>query len=108
MKMTKEELQQYLERASLPVARGEFKKIQAPPFITYDYAYSSDMYADNHNYCSIANYDIELFRAEGDDLSEQLLEELFRNTDLPYEKQGSWLREDRIRQTVYTIKIVEG
>lgn len=54
--MTQAELYQALKAIGYPVAYGSFSRPVTPPFITYQFAYSNDMIADNHNYVDIGNF----------------------------------------------------
>lgn len=106
--MTQAELYAALKTLGMPVAYGEFTSPQIPPFITYQFAYSNDMMADNQNYLEAGFYQIELYTAEKDLAIEKLVENKFKELRLPYSKIETWLDEENLRQVIYEVQIIGG
>lgn len=111
--MTQAELLQALKTLGMPVAYGEFVDTEAspapaPPFITYQFAYSSDLMADNQNYAEIGNFQIELYTAKKDLAREKLVQDKLKELRLPYSKVEAWLSEEGMRQVVYEIQLIGG
>jgi len=111
--MTEAELFTGIKSIGLPAAYGEFINTEenpAPgyPFITYQYAYGSDMKADNQNYVDIGNYQIELYTVNKDPVSEKKVQDLLKLLRLPYSKTEAYLESEKMRQVVYEIKLIGG
>jgi hypothetical protein len=110
--MTQAELLAALKSLGMPVAYGEFESTPqnpapAPPFITYQFAYSGDMIADNHNYVGIGNYQVELYTVKKDLAKEKLVEDKLKELRLPYTKVEAWLNDEKLRQIIYEIQLIE-
>lgn len=111
--MTQAELYQALKSIGLPVAYGEFidtpeNPAPSPPFITYQYAYSGDMIADNQNYLEAAFYQIELYTDKKDPATEKLVENKLKELRLPYSKIETWLDSENLRQVIYEVQLIGG
>lgn len=111
--MTPEELATALVSTGLPVAYGEFINTEenpapGPPFITYQFAFDSDLKADNQNYAEIGNYQVELYTDRKDPVREKLVQDKLKELRLPYEKTETWIESERLRQVVYDIQLIGG
>jgi hypothetical protein len=111
--MNQAELFAALESLGLPVAYGEFistpeHPAPAPPFITYQFAYSGDLMADNYNYVDISNFQIELYTAKKDLVREKLVQDKLKELNLPYYKMEAWLADEKLRQVIYEIQLIGG
>lgn len=107
--MTHEELFSALESIGMPVAYGEFVDAAPPlPFITYQNPGSNDFIADNHNYVSIQEYQVELYTIKKDPETEKLLTDKFKELHIPYERFESPVRVDGMIQNVYIIQVIGG
>ncbi|MED3716034.1 hypothetical protein P4518_01355 [Geobacillus thermodenitrificans] len=106
--MTQAELYQALKSLGYPVAYGSFTSPVTPPFITYQFAYSSDMIADNHNYVDIGNFQVELYTAKKDLVAEQKVQDKLKELGLPYRKFETYLDEEKMYQILYEIQILGG
>ncbi|HWQ31103.1 MAG TPA: hypothetical protein VN549_08940 [Negativicutes bacterium] len=107
--MTQAELMTVLESTGLPVAYGEFIDIAPPPpFITYQNPGSNDLFADNHNYVDIQEYQVELYTIKKEPETEKLLIDKFKELHIPYERFESPVRVDGMIQNVYTIQAIGG
>ena len=103
--MNQTELYTALKTLAMPVAYGEFTTAQTPPFITYGFAYNSDKMADNQNYISIENYQVELYTKKKDPASEKKVQDLFKLNRLPYSKIETYLQSEGLWQVVYEIQL---
>ncbi|MGF9909408.1 hypothetical protein [Brevibacillus porteri] len=111
--MTQAELFKALKSLGMPVAYGEFqstptKPAPPPPFITYQFSYSGDMMADNHNYLDIENFQIELYTAKKEPVTEQLVQDKLKELRLPYSKVEAWLDDEKLLQIIYEIQLMGG
>jgi hypothetical protein len=106
--MTQAELYQKLKSLGLPIAYGEFSEPIAPPFITYQFAYSGDIMADNQNYADAGFYQVELYTAKKDLAMESLIENKLKELCLPYSKIEAWLDSENLRQIIYEIQLIGG
>lgn len=111
--MTLAELTTALKSLGMPVAYGEFKNTPEnppppPPFITYQFAYSGDMMADNQNYNEISNFQVELYTIKKDPAKETLIQNLLKSLRLPYSKIEAWLDDENMRQVIYEIQLIGG
>ena len=111
--MTQAELFTILESLGMPVAYAEFigtteTPVPPPPFITYQFAHSGDLMADNQNYVEISNFQIELYTDNKDLAKETLVQNLLKSNRLPYSKTEVWIESEKMRQVVYEIKITGG
>jgi hypothetical protein len=106
--MTQAELYQALKSIGFPVAYGSFTNPVTPPFITYQFAYSSDMIADNHNYVDIGNFQVELYTDKKDLTTEKKVQDKLKELGLPYRKFETFLDTENMYQTLYEIQILGG
>jgi len=106
--MTQTELYQALKSIGYPVAYGSFSSPVTPPFITYQFASSNDMIADNINYVSIENFQVELYTAKKDLTAEQIVQDKFKELGLPYRKFETYIDGENLYQILYEIQILGG
>ena len=106
--MTQAELYQALKSIGYPVAYGSFSSHVTTPFIVYQFAYSSDMIADNHNYVDIGNFQVELYTAKKDLTAEKKVQDKLKELGLPYRKFETYLDEEKMFQILYEIQILGG
>ncbi|TCN00860.1 hypothetical protein EV294_101310 [Paenibacillus sp. BK033] len=111
--MTLQELNQALKSTGMPVAYNEFKgtaktPVPAPPFITYQLAYNSDMIADNANYLDVGNYQIELYTDKKDPAAESLVQSKLKELQLPYSKVEVYLDDEKLFQIIYQVQLIGG
>lgn len=111
--MTQDELFTALKSLGMPVAYGEFKNTPEnpappPPFITYQFAYSGDLMADNQNCIERSNFQVELYTIKKDLAREKLVQDKLKELYLPYRKFETWLDSENLRQVIYEIQIIGG
>jgi len=109
--MTQAELFQALKVIGYPVAYSHFvdtpqNPAPSPPFITYQFAYSSDMVADNQNYVEVSNFQIELYTSEKDLTAERKVQDKLKELGLPYSKTEAWIEEEKLFQVIYEIQLI--
>lgn len=111
--MNQTELFNALKTLGLPVAYSEFvstpeNPVPPPPFITYQFTDSDDFKADNQNYVEISQFDVELYTAKKDPVSEKLVQEKLKELRLPYSKSEAWIDLEKMFQVIYTIQLIGG
>ncbi len=106
--MTQSQLYTALKSLGLPVAYGEFAKPTTPPFIAYQFSYSSDKMADNQNYLDISNIQIELYTKKKDLQSEAGVQALLKSVRLPYQKREVFIDSEKLWQIIYEIQLIGG
>ncbi|WP_027410368.1 hypothetical protein [Anoxybacteroides tepidamans] len=106
--MTQVELFQALKSVGYPIAYGSFTDPVTPPFITYQFVNSNDLIADNTNYVSIENFQVELYTAKKDLTTEQKIQDKLKELGLPYRKFEAYIDEEKLYQIVYEIQILGG
>lgn len=106
--MTQAELYQALKAIGYPIAYGSFTSPVKPPFITYQFAYSNDMMADNVNYVAIEDFQIELYTAKKDLVAEKKVQDKLKELGLPYRKFEAYLDEEKMYQILYEVQLIGG
>jgi hypothetical protein len=110
MAVTQAELHAALKTLGMPVAYGEFidtpeNPAPSPPFITYQFAYSGDLMADNKNAVELSNFQVELYTVKKDPAKEALVQGKLKELCLPYLKVETWLESEKMRQVIYEIQL---
>jgi len=77
-----------------------------PPYMTYIFSYSSNMYADNKVYKKIDNFQIELYTKIKDLQAEKKLEDLFDLNEIPYSTSEIFIESENIFQKIYEVRLV--
>ena len=92
-----------LKSTGLPVAYHHFTSPPTPPYIVYLFAYSSNFGADNKVHKEIPNYQVELYTTKKDPASEKLIEDLFDENDIYWEKTETFIESEGLFQVLYEI-----
>lgn len=105
--MTATELYNLLKTLNLPVAYDHFEqktnaKVE-PPFIVYREDEPFTKKAEDVTWHKSNNYIVELATDIKDVELEETLEQLFTNNDLPYDKEETYIDDERIFQIRYYI-----
>lgn len=103
--MTQAELYNLLKSTGLPVAYNHFKTAPSLPYIIYLFTYSSNFAADGKIYKRFDNYQVELYSEKKDLGSEQLLENVFDENDIYYDKSETYIESEEMYQVNYEIQI---
>ena len=77
-----------------------------PPYMTYIFSYSSNMYADNKVYKKIDNFQIELYTKIKDLQAEKKLEDLFDLNEIPYSTSEIFIESENIFQKIYEMRLI--
>lgn len=109
--MTQAELYQALGSIGLPVVYSHFDTDNnnpppSPPYLIYLFSYNNDFMADNINYKSIDNFQVELYTNKKDLASEKLVEDKFKELEMPYSKIETWIDSEKLYQVVYLIQLI--
>ena len=92
-----------LKSTGLPVAYHHFTSPPSPPYIVYLFAYSSNFGADNKVHSQADNYQVELYTTKKDPVSEKLIEDLFDEHDIYWEKSETYIESEGLYQVLYEI-----
>ena len=103
--MTQNELYNLLKSTGLPVAYHHFDEPPSLPYIIYLFTYSSNFAADSKIYKRFDNYQVELYSEKKDLESEQLIENLFDENDIYYDKSETYIESEEMYQVIYEIQI---
>lgn len=106
--MTYTEIATMLASTGLPFVYHSFPEEEAPnlPYIVFTYPNNSDMSADNINYSTIVELDIELYSKSKDLTAEQSVEDTLTANGLYYTKSQAYIDSERMFQTLYTTEII--
>src|SRR5690625_84723 len=77
-----------------------------PPYITYLFAYSNDLIADNVNYTKISQMQVELYTRIKDLNAEIQVQNKLKDLRLPYYKYETYLDSEKLFQIIYEIQII--
>lgn len=103
--MTQNELYNLLKSTGLPVAYHHFDEQPNLPYIVYLFTYSSNFGAEDRVYQKIDNYQVELYSEKKDLAREQLIENLFDENDIYYDKSETYIESEKMYQVIYEIQI---
>lgn len=92
-----------LKSTGLPVAYHHFVQPPTPPYIVYLFAFSSNFSADNKVYQKVPHYQVELYTTKKDPATEKILEDLFDNNDIYWEKTETYIESEGLYQVIYEI-----
>ena len=92
-----------LKTTGLPVAYHHFASPPSPPYIVYLFAYSSNFGADNKVHSQADNYQVELYTKTKDPAAEALIEDLFDEHDIYWEKTEIYIESEGLYQVLYEI-----
>lgn len=108
--MTYEAIADMIASIGLPNAYDHFdpedkNKPSGPPFICFLYPDNNDFVADDHNYVHVEQLVIELYTDNKDFDHETAIEDVLNGASLPFEKDSTWLDDERMYQTTYTTEV---
>ena len=108
--MTYEEVKEMV--ASIAEAVGcdfsyyQFKDKPEKPFITYYYGDSDDFMADNSNYIGIRPLVIEFYSEDKDFDNENIIEEMLKSFDMPFERSEVWIDSEKMYEISYNMEVI--
>ncbi len=104
--MKHEELLKLLKKINIPIAYDHFpdNKRMEPPFMAYREQIPDNFKADNKNYVSFFNFELELVTTKKDIELEKKISDLLNENDIPYEKTPEiWDNDEKIYHIFYEI-----
>jgi hypothetical protein len=109
--MTLSELVTILKTTGYPVVYSHFNvsennPMPEPPYITYIFIYSSNMYADNKVYKKINNILIELYTNKKDLQAEAKLEDILDSNEITYQTSEIFIESEKIFQKIYEMRVI--
>ena len=75
------------------------------PFITYQEVTSNNFVADGKVYAAISHLYVTLWTSKKDIASEQKLEKVLDDNDIPWSKNESYLEEERCFEITYEVEV---
>lgn len=96
-------LKEFLEQTGLPVIYHHWKKPPDLPYLVYVYTDSDNFGADDRVYAPGDNYDVELYSNVKDPATEKIVEDLFDEHDIYYEKSEVWIESEKMFEVIYEI-----
>ena len=94
-----------LVSSGFPVAHHSFTKKQSLPYVIYLTPSQDNFGADNKVYHKVQNIYVELYSEKKDTTSEGVLEDIFDENDLFYEKSETHIESEKMYMVVYEIQI---
>lgn len=110
--MTADAFKAFLESAGgVPVAYYQFLNAAdepppPPPFMCWFVTDSDDLFADNVNYVGIYSVAVELYTEFKDFALEAQFEAAFKAAELAYEREETYLDDQRMHMTTWTMEIL--
>lgn len=106
--MTTQEVKSLVESFGLPYAYRQFdgETAVAPPFLCFFFGASDDFTADDCNYQPIRNLSLELYTDHKDFELEAMIESRLTQLSLPFEKEETFLTDQRMHMTSYEMEVV--
>lgn len=110
--MTFKQIAAMIERFGVPSAYYQFDEetIKAegitPPFVTWYYDRSDDLYADNSNYQKIVVLHIELYADSKDFALESTVEQILNENEITYTKSETFIEDELLFMTVYESEVI--
>lgn len=108
--MTQIKLYELLVTTGIPVEYLEFvnepeNPVPNPPFIVYFFIDSDNFGADNKVYKRISNYAVELYTEKKDITNEVIIENLFDDNDIFWDKSETYIHSEGMYEVRYVIQI---
>lgn len=102
------EFKELLESTNLPVAYWSFPEGNAPelPYIVYLINGNNDYYAEQQNYVDIGEVDVEFYSSYKDFQTEGIIERLFKENNIKYNKTSQYLESENMWETLYELEII--
>lgn len=106
--MTYQQISKMIEDIGLPFAYYSFPEEQAPalPYLVFYYPDYDDLGADNINYQTIANLNIELYTSNKDFATESSVETALTNAGLYFQKSETYIESEQMYEVLYQIQLV--
>ena len=90
-----------LDATGIQWAYGNYPDGATLPYLVCRFSYSSDLKADNRNYITKSNWQIELYTHKKDTVSEAAVENAMTVT--PWDKTETYIEDDALYQVVWNL-----
>lgn len=106
--MTYKQVFDMLKTTNLSVVYNswEIGSVPALPYIVFTFPNNDDLFADNINYQTIVQLNIELYSKNKDFTTEGTLESVLKNNGIPFQKTSVWIDSENLYQTLYTTEVL--
>ena len=106
--MTYKEVFDMLEETDLPVVYHSWPIGNVPelPYIVFLYTNNNDLMADNINYQTIVELNIELYTQNKDFTTEATVESVLNSHNIAFSKEETWLDSEDMYQILYTTEVL--
>lgn len=104
--MTLQELKALLDTTGFPIAYNHFNEAPTLPFIVFRSPDSNNFIADNVIFHNIENVEIELYTDKKDLLAEQLLENVLKANEFPFDSFQLWIDSEKLFQKTYETRLI--
>jgi len=104
--MTYLTLKQAMKDLGYECAFETFSAFKKVPYTVIAYSFNSDVMADNQNFVSVPNYQLELYCNGRDPDEEKKVENELRRLGLPFFKSSAWIEKEKLYQTVYEFQMM--
>ena len=105
--MTYEEITAMMQEIGLPCAYHHFAEGESPPppFVVYLSPGEHTFHADNINYYSWKQLDVELYTDTKDPDAEQRVEDVLTAHGISYVKSEAWIESERLYEVLYEMEV---
>lgn len=99
-----------LEETGLPFAYDHFAEGESPgpPFVVFLLSSSDNFSADNIVYKKIDNLNIELYTDKKDPRTEEKIESVLSENELPFNKTETWIDSEKLYEVLFETEIIGG
>ena len=106
--MTYKQVFDMLKTTNLSVVYNswEIGSVPALPYIVFTFPNNDDLFADNTNYQTIVQLNIELYSKNKDFTTEGTLESVLNSNGIPFQKSSVWIDSENLYQTLYTTEVL--
>lgn len=106
--MTYKQVFDMLKTTNLSVVYNswEIGSVPALPYIVFTFPNNDDLFADNTNYQTIVQLNIELYSKNKDFTTEGTLETVLKSNGIPFQKSSVWIDSENLYQTLYTTEVL--
>lgn len=106
--MNQAELYSLLESTGIPVTYHSWPTGEAPPlpWLCYLFDTSRDVHADNKNYVSVPQWDVELYFSKKDPHLERKVEVVFDKAEITYSKYETQAIDTNLHMITYTFQTI--
>jgi hypothetical protein len=102
-----QDLHEGLAQTGYPVRYRAFKQPPALPYIVYLFANSADLMADNENYQTLSDFQVELYSEDKDLMAEAAVEAALKGMGLAWAKSEAYIDSEQMVEILYEVRIVE-